>query len=369
MSFGVGLGDLVLIIQGCIKAYDKITGQEDQLDDVGDRLGEVLAWVKLVRDHVKQNYSSERDYPEASKAVEIVDKIKNAAKQIKGIFSRFEKAIDGNDIMSWFGRVRFAAGNSSREIETLITTVERKADNLDRFVAHMDQKYLRQQIQAIRKPLRGTVKTRNIRILFVDEINRGLSIVAQGYTELIRSWTRRANQPWYVTTIHSAGIHVRYRSENGLWELQDRLEMPTADSGQTPGPIALASLFDNKSHEKADKQTIQQNLQKQPSRGLSKNMFQFYDYIFVFKFKTNVDLQKLKAMVRQTYGNELVAKDKGKIVMIGEYSGANSTEVYGPAPSITDNEARRKAWNRTTGRIKVGMKGWLKQELDWSEPS
>jgi len=65
-------------------------------------------------------------------------------------------------------------------------------------------------------------------------------------------------------------------------------------------------------------------------------------------------------------GERLVPKEKGRIVMLGEYRDKNSSEILGP--KIVDGVATRDDWNKCTSKIKLAFKGWLKEEMGWVQP-
>ncbi|KAK5945930.1 hypothetical protein PMZ80_000069 [Knufia obscura] len=368
MAFGVGIGDLVLILQGCMKLYNKINDAGEVIDDVQDRLQEILGWIKPIQAHLHDKYGPARNYAEAPTIQAIVDKMKVEATSIREIFQRFREADRDDDIWGFARRIRFAVGSSTKELENLITTIERRADNLDRQVRLMDSKHLQKQVRQAQKPLRGTCKRRNVKILFVDPANVGRSMVAQGYAQLVREATTRLKKPWFIVAIHSAGIHVRNTGPNGLAELQDELKLPSVEADQAPRAVAQSALFENKYFNYDYKTTIAERLSKQRSRGLSRTTFKDYDYIFVFRFKDNIALQKLKAKTKKAYGAQFVSKDKGKIVMLGEYRNQNSCEISGPKTPKGSTGPSREDWDKCMGMIKTGFKGWLKDELDWEEP-
>ncbi|KAK5089693.1 hypothetical protein LTR70_001518 [Exophiala xenobiotica] len=294
--------------------------------------------------------------------------MKIEAERIKTIFQRFYEADRADDFWGFARRARFAIGNSTKELEQLITTIERRADNLDRQVRLMDSKYLQRQVLAIKKPLRGTCKRRNVKILFVDPGNTGRSVVAQGYAQLVREATRTSNKPWFITTIHSAGLYVRNTGPCGLSELQDQINLSILDADRAPSKVAQASLFDNDYFNYPYKSTIRGHLASQRSRGITRTTFRDYDYILVFRLKDNMALQKLRVKIRQTYGAQFVPKEKGKIVMLGEYRDQNSSEIFwpkGPGDSIVPT---RKDMDRCMGMIKAGFKGWLRDEIEWERP-
>lgn len=97
-------------------------------------------------------------------------------------------------------------------------------------------------------------------------------------------------------------------------------------------------------------------------------MFRRFDYIFVFTFENSVELQKLRQLVKKDpeLGERLVPKEKGRIVMLGEYRDKNSSEILGP--KIVDGVATRDDWNKCTSKIKLAFKGWLKEEMGWVQP-
>lgn len=193
----------------------------------------------------------------------------------------------------------------------------------------------------------------------------GRSVVAQGYAWLVEEWTRRSNRPWFITTVYSAGYQIRH--PQGLSNQQDQLKFDTLQAGRTPDAFAMQSLFDNKLFNYPYKQTVQDRIRSRPSRGIPSNMFRDFDYIFVFIFQHHTEVQKLKQLTRQTLGEAWAPRDKGRIVMLGEYRGAKSCEIFGPR-RVNGKEGSLDDWQKCTSNIKVAFKGWLKEELGWQQP-
>lgn len=62
MSFGVGPGDVIFAINAAITVYNKIRNAKEQIDDVGDRLQEVVDYLNPVEQQLKAKYGSKKKY-------------------------------------------------------------------------------------------------------------------------------------------------------------------------------------------------------------------------------------------------------------------------------------------------------------------
>lgn len=86
--------------------------------------------------------------------------------------------------------------------------------------------------------------------------------------------------------------------------------------------------------------------------------------------------------MRRTYGAYAAPKGMARVVMLGEYvgvsagtstdtgggRGASSSEIAGVSGNTLGDEARRREWDKVMGRIRVGFRGWLREEMGWRRP-
>lgn len=326
---------------------------------------------------------TEPRYPQAAEVNIIVDNMKLNTNRITAIFERYYEAQRKSNFWGPLQLIHFSLGSSGKELEKLITTIDRLATDLERQFSLNDIINKKQGQVVVHQPFYGAAKQRNVKIMFVDPGNTGKlfspvseassalptpgrSVVAHAYAQLVAEWTRRTNNPWFITNIHSAGLYIR--KPNGLTKQQDTLSFPNFDAGRRPSKVALDSLFDNRLFNYDYKQTIKDRIAARSSHGLPNNMFKDFDYIFVFTFQNSLELQRLKKLAKQApnLGEAFVPEGKCRIVMLGEYRDKNSCEIFGP--KMVGGVAKRDDWNKCTSKIKLAFKGWLKEELDWVQP-
>ena len=158
------------------------------------------------------------------------------------------------------------------------------------------------------------------------------------------------------------------KSRGDIVEEQESIKLPMVEGGKAPSAVALDALFDNKLFNYPYKEKIRLSTNRQRSRGLTKVTFLTYDYIILFNHNDSVRIQKLKATLRKKFGNKAVQKGKGKTILLGEYGTSKYDEIWDP-PRADGKTQSREDWNRTVSNIKVSFKGFLKEEMDWIQPS
>lgn len=357
----VGLGDLITAINGCITVYKKIKGAEEQIDDVGDRLNDVLNYVLPIQRHLDEKHGAAKGWPEIQVIRALVTKMRSGAEAIQAIFKRY---YDEAKNPLTFGRLLFVFGSSPAKLESFITTIERQATSLARQVTFMDNKYQQRQLTLlIQKPAIGAVKKRMVNILFVDLDNTARSVVSQAYALLVSQWTSRSGGTWNVRKCHSAGLYIRdAQLVNEQQQVIAPAHLDRTPIGAPPNPHAVQALFDNNRFDYPYKQEIWRNCERHRSRTLRKESFQVYDYIFVYTFAQMDELQKLKSLIGRKYGFEWTPRGKGRITLLGQYRDGHTNELVEPR----DNN--RQGWNWCVPRLKESFRGWLKQELEWVRP-
>ena len=191
-------------------------------------------------------------------------------------------------------------------------------------------------------------------------------MVSQAYASLIREWTVRTQSRWRISEIHSAGLYVKAVSD--IVPVQESLGWKMHKGGKAPNEVALAALFDNKLFNYAYKEQIKHSASQHKARGLRRKTFIRYDYIILFnRFDRNI-MEKLRDATHKQLGKDFVNKDKGKLVVLGEYGNSGNAEIWEPRKEGEEKTQKREDWNRTVANIKLSFKGFLKKELGWVQP-
>jgi len=97
------------------------------------------------------------------------------AQKIKIIFERYYEAQRKSNFWGPFQMLHFALGSSGKDLEKLITSVDRLATDLNRQVQLNDiiNKKQAQSQTVTQQPFHGAAKQRKVQIMFVDPGNIG----------------------------------------------------------------------------------------------------------------------------------------------------------------------------------------------------
>ncbi|KAM7198821.1 hypothetical protein V8F33_004835 [Rhypophila sp. PSN 637] len=228
-------------------------------------------------------------------------------------------------------------------------------------------------------PLRQDYK-----ILFVDPRNQARSIVAQSLLLLLGGLTEATSNssvPWRIAKVHSAGFFVSHKSTltsviSGLSYSHKSYKMGPFPGNELPNPIALASVFDNKCYPYPFKSTIQTQMTKHHSVGLTEKAFKNYDYIIVFTNREHDNMVRLKdALIQSGKVSAREKGGKGRVLHLGTYipqRNGKPKEILN-VPSKLDEATGKQTesrgdWNKKAGEIKTALKVFLKDEMGWVMP-
>ncbi|KAB5581266.1 hypothetical protein GE09DRAFT_1213657 [Coniochaeta sp. 2T2.1] len=107
------------------------------------------------------------------------------------------------------------------------------------------------------------------------------------------------------------------------------------------------------------------------SNGLRKDMFPKSDFILVFTSLDHERLLKVKTALVEKEGAETVtAKGKGRVLHLGGYLTLDEIprEIEDPRKATKEPKVTRADWNWKAAQIKLAVKEFLKQEMQWKPP-
>ena len=362
MSFGFGIGDAIAIIDKCIRIYEKSQDAPKTIIKVKNRLKSEQNYLGSVERHgdlLGRNC-------QATHISQLVDTIKHARKQIELVFERYERDARVN-ITKFF----YSMGSSTAQLKEHLDCIQYNRELLSDYVALSLLNEAKAKSPPTNKPqLVDKPKQRQrINILFVDNNNRGRSVIAQAYAQLLTEWSRQASNNWPVEKIDSAGLLLD--ESKVILELQNIQNWSTRTGIETPKPNVISTAFNSVDVPLPAEQVTRMRkiAAKRHPHGLSTDTFRKYDYIFVFSFKAEDRLVKLKEAVRDRFGQERVASDRGRIVCLGEYiKSCDLREILDPDENPTD-DSPRKMWRKTAKLVRESFTEWLREEMDWNAPS
>ncbi|KAK0653160.1 hypothetical protein B0T16DRAFT_111566 [Cercophora newfieldiana] len=380
---------IIDLIQRTVTLYERIEGLPQQMTNLGRRMQSLNIYLVPLEAFVKSkpNTASARLFPGQKEDLsKLLGNIKSNAEKVHDLFERYENGIlsRSRDLVfraRWASQIWFSLVDSSPEkIQALMDDIEYDRGILNDYLTLLNARAAwerpspqvwspRPSAQPGQEP-----SSRTYNIIFVDPSNIGRSIVAEGLTKLLGQATIKANKPWHLNLIHSAGFFVRARGNcvdviEQLNYSYPSWKIPIIAGGALPQGYALDALFDNRMFEQPFKQTIRNSLAARRSRGIAKDMFKRYDFVVVFTSREHDNATKLKQALRNKYGDAAFAKGKGRVLHLGAYLTASGAPKEIVVPKIIKPGAEgRQLWNAKVSQIKTAIKGFLKQEMDWVAP-
>lgn len=380
------LMQVVEVVGKVIEIYKKIQDAPDQIRRIGrrmTRLNTILRNLESLLRTDKKNSLARLGPALTDELLGVIRDIRRESEEVQVLFVKWDK-----DIGPWGMQFRFklaaqayfALGSSSDRLEALGNSIEEHREDLRDLLAVMMGSGINQLLVAGQNP--GLVRQpspspspqpsrSDFRIIFVDPYNVARSIVAEAYTSLLREWTVRTGGQWRIQTAHSAGFFVRSRSEvvdtiNSMEVLYPSYKLDLKDGHSLPAMTPLAALFDNQWFNYQYKDDILEEMVARRSRGLTKTMFQTYDYILVFTDREEDNLIRLRNLLVDSSGKDVaMAKRTGKVMHLGRYLTSDGARKEIVAPK---KDGDRGEWNAKVGQIKIAIKAFLKGELDWKQP-
>lgn len=380
------VAQVVEVVGKAIEIYKKIQEAPEQIDRIGKRmrtLNTILLHLEsLLRSDEKRSLA--RLGPAMTdELLTVINDIRKDSEEIRVLFVKWDKDIGPWGIQFRFkiaAQAYFALGSSSERLQALSNSIDEYQRGLSYLLQVMIGFGINQLLvggqgsenirQLSPSPLPETPRT-DISIIFVDPYNVSRGVVAEAYTKLLHEWTVRTGGGWKVKLAHSAGFFVRSRSGvvdtiNGMKFSYPSYQLHVASGNAPPEPTPLAALFDNNMFDYPYKKAVKQEIESKRSRGVSKTIFKWYDYILVFTDRDEDNMIRLRKALVDSHGKDTVtAGRKGKVMHLGRYLNSNGNRKEIVAPK---NDVDREEWNAKVGQIKTAVKAFLKQELDWKQP-
>jgi protein-tyrosine-phosphatase len=332
----------------------------------------------------------------------LIQDIRKDADEVSDIFHKWENDIGPLGFQFRFKKITqayFALGSSTDKIAALTEDIDYHREGIRDYLALMGHKALvligEHQLAAtapapvLGKPGKAAAgrkssgkigrrpspspspspPKRDLKIIFVDPMNKARSVVGEALARLIGEWTKASKGDWRLKTIHSAGMHVKNKTDclDALETLNKRL----VDGGESPNAVAMDAVFDNKNFDYAFKKPIQDQMLKKKSIGVKRSIFKTYDFILVFTSREHETLLKLKTALVEKDGKEATARGKGRILHLGSYLTLDGIprEIEDPKSTVgKDAKVSRADWNWKVAQIRLAFKEFLKQELQWKMP-
>lgn len=394
---------VIEVVNAAVDVFHKIHDCPDQMRLIGERMERLAARLTAVEAFLR------RQTIDASgsglELLAVVAHIRTDSRRVQGLFTKFR---DDVGPFGWQFRfklltqVYFALGSNADEIKELADRIDRHRvdlregllfmgvvgiDDMHKIVVQQGQQPAAAAAAAAvavgpPKHLPSPVARRSdFNILFVDPYNDARSVVAEGYTKLLREWTVRAGDEWPLKLIHSAGFFVRGGDgggvddvvQGGIRYLHPSYKLAMSDQGgRAPSRPALAALFDNGMFKGYGfKQDVRAQMEARRARGLARTMFKTYDYVAAFTDREYDNLIRLRAALVERDGAQAAVGGggKGRVVHLGSYirhhykPGERPQEIL--VPKDVDDRAQ---WNVKVGQLKIAIKCFLKREMGWERP-
>ena len=385
MSSPVSIGDVLQLVHSAVEIYKQIKEAPQKIERIGQAMARIESYLTdldcLVGDQSMNSITALQ--PKQTAALQAtIDDVKQDAGRVYHLLDQYKnKTLQGgiNLRFDFLNNAAFSLGGRSEKLDALEARIDKHLVHIDHYINLLT---LLRQVQASAEPspaiqpstslqpsMSPAPKKTDYRIIFLDFHNTGRSKVAEVYTKLVREWTLRCGGQWRVEFAHSAGLLLRNRSDCA--DIIESIPMPgTLVLGdKPPNPVAMDSLFDNKFfHQfKKRKAEIRSTALARRSRGVTKNLFSLYDYIFIFNGRHEGPLRRLREVLVKDQGPSAAPEGKRRIVRLPQYGKGNLGAIKRPDES--DPTKARERWNTTTSNIKVAFKDWLTKELEWERPS
>lgn len=393
------------LVRGAVDLYNRIDGWPEQMKKLGRRVKHLDVYLTELEELVaeKPNTAFSRLFPRQKKEIgDLLQGIRKVAEDITALFHRWENDIGPLGFQFRFKTLTqayFALGSSSDKIAALIEEVNEHLQGIRDWLTLLGFKAAlllgeRQNGKPTPAPMLGkpakapadakkcdmnknkTVPSpspspapprTDFEILFVDPANLARGVMAEALCKLMREWTKLSKGEWRIQTIHSAGLLVKNRTDVPDVEGLKRKFM----GGQTPIGLALDAVFDNKAFDFPAKKDVHIAMLKRRSIGIKKDMFKKYDFIIVFTSQDHENVLRVKsALVEKEGAKEVTAKGKGRILHLGSYLTLDGIprEIEDPRSVGKEPRVTRADWNWKAAQIKLAVKEFLKQEMQWKQP-
>jgi len=403
MSLPFSIGDILKVIELTIATFEKIHDAPERIEKVGKGMKSLKQYLaeleELLARNAKHGLAAQRPTL-AARIEEIVHDIEKDAKEVQVLLNRWHNKIGPGGFELRFTLVAnalFAIGSSPGKLDALTTSIEEHKTDLDRQLfllkefaddmTKLEQKKRADKLEAILsanitngnkpmtppprpmqqlQPSRPSLIRSDFQVIFIDGGNEGRSIIAEAYCKLLRGWTQKWNGTWRIKYVYSAGYRVKWRSD--CIDTTKRIVKNMEDGNKLPDKIALEAFFRTMIMIDQFRVLIKQETESKRSRGVWKDLFANFDYIFVFDKASLDTLNMLKEAFKVVYGASAVPEGKGKLVHLGCYTSDGRAkdlmDLDPPSLFVPLNDR----WNKIHSMIKDSFKNWLSREMGWRNP-
>ncbi|KAK4180902.1 hypothetical protein QBC36DRAFT_319339 [Triangularia setosa] len=414
---------LVETAQSAINLYNRIDGLPTQMTQLGKRIERLSPFLTRLEAFIKKRptaASSSLYSGQKQDLKQLLDGINGHIKKATDLFERYEKGIlsRSHDLefrARWISQLWFSlVENSPEKVQAILEDIEYDRGVLSDYLALMavdkqpdnppsspgpghenftnnnpgnnlkstvtlpkNNKLSPSPIPVKRpSPSPSPIPRQDFKVLFVDPYHSERTAIAESLLTLFRELTllSKSNTPWRISTISSAGFFIKSSSDlvpviSSLnysypsWKMDLKLGGP----GVVPKPEALKAVFDNNWASYPFKNTIKSQISSRPSVGLTRDVFESYDYIFVFTKREHDNMVKLKEAVSAITKE----RQKARVLHLGMYLGGEifyPKLVNGKGAKEDVEQINRHAWNKKVAEIKTALKEFLKQEMRWQMP-
>ncbi|KAL2266852.1 hypothetical protein VTJ83DRAFT_4129 [Remersonia thermophila] len=367
------------LVEKAVAVYKRIKDMPAQMAQIGQKMERLSTFLGHLHRLVEMETQSTKNAllsGQLDDLRQLLVDMKPTAKKVHSLFEQYEKKMisqpgDSGFRYKMFTRVWLAVfDNPADQAEALLVQLDDYRSSLRDYLALMTWAKVSE--------LRPQISPNNI----------GRSVVAQALLSLLGSLTVRTGGDWRLKAVQSAGFFVRRYSEcvqtiENLPYSHRTFRKPILPGGAPPKTAAMAAVFDNHWMNYSFKESIRKSMTTRMSRGLSGNIFSYFDFIVAFTLREHDNMVRLKAALRKELelsgsGSRSVSdpgtvwhRGKGRVIQLGMYLARRKGQLREilDVPKIADPAKERDQWNKKVSEIKVALKEFLKQEMEWVPPT
>ncbi|KAB5555031.1 hypothetical protein GE09DRAFT_147742 [Coniochaeta sp. 2T2.1] len=394
------------LVRGTVDLYNRIHDWPEQMKKLGRRMKNLNVYLSELEEIVtaRPNSAFSRLFSTQKKHLgALLQDIRKDTESINELFHKWENDIGPLGFQFRFKTVTaafFALGSSSDKVAELTEDINEHLQGIRDYLILMGFKatvLIGEQQQnpqvppapVLGKPVKPTPASgknngkdkrkpspspspapprKDFKIIFIDPGNIGRSVVGEALAKLMKEWTKSANGDWRIQTIHSGGLRVKDKTD-----LPADIPSLKRDIAGVKPPVGLAldAVFDNKAFDFPAKKDVHIAMLKKRSNGLQKDIFKKYDFILVFTSLDHERMLKIKSALIEKEGvGAVTAKGKGRVLHLGSYLTLDGIprEIDDPRKTAKEPKVTRADWNWKTAQIKLAVKEFLKQEMQWKPP-
>ncbi|KAL2262397.1 hypothetical protein VTK26DRAFT_1446 [Humicola hyalothermophila] len=384
---------VVEVVEKAIAIYERVESLPQQMSSLGRRMETLNIFLIQLKLFVRRKpttafstlYSGQME-----DLAKLFARIQADAEKVYDLFERYERGIlsrsKGLEFRArWMSRLWFSlVDNMPEKVQAIMEEIDWERRVLSDYLSLMAVARVEPQPDPDRwgpaKKFKAGPATptprRNYKVLFVDPYNTGRSVVAEALVRLFWQLTLATGGDWRIGEVQSVGFFVRGQSDcvdviDSLNYSYPSFRKSWMDGGQVPTRMGLTAVFDNKWCDHPFKRTIADEMQVRQSRGVQKNMFTRFDYVIAFTRREHDNLIKLKnALESNSGGGAPRSRGRARVLQLGSFlsqEGGILREILSPVAN-PDGSQNRQRWNRAVADIRVALKAFLKQEMEWRQP-